>query len=290
MKGIKRLFYALFVVLLVFSSCKNNIQDNNNENKNNEKTAYIKIGGSLARSILPSFNLDSMTDFVLLGIEEGSENEKILAEANSYSELSGKTIAIAAGNWTFTLTSKEEDTTFSDTIVESLDPSEICNLEFLLKVDLNKTSSENGAINLTLSFSQDSGIKGVKAGLYAVDTEKSVSGFSEEELELQNETTACYLKTEVPAGEYWFKADFYADSECSIYLNSYESVIEVIAGKSTASGIDIEKLNKVHTITYELNGGSFVDGYVPQTTYARLSKTNLPSEKDIIQDGYAFGG
>ncbi len=279
------------IALLVFSACKNDL--NNKTINLDENLTYIKIGCENARTIQPDYNLSSMRDFVLSGKKAGTVNEIIITEADSYLELISQEIAINVGDWTFTLKAKEEDTAFSCTINKRLERGVINTLNFVLSVDTKNTSTEYGTINIIFEMLTDSYIQGIRAGLYDIESEELVNDSYIEVLQLNtisSKILATYNKESVPIGKYWFKADFYSDTECTDYLNTYETVIYVVAGNTSNSIIDVEDLARPHRITYVLNGGDFVDGYEPPISFSGIIHAQLPKATDVRRAGYGFAG
>ena len=312
MKRINKIIIVFLTTILIFSSCNNGITDV--KTKNDKNIAYIKIGYSLARTIQPEFNMESWTwssdgrpnmkEFVLSGIKEGNTDEIIIYDfkEGSYANLEGKTFPVESGNWTFTLTAKEEETILSDTIKKHLEQGSITTLEFVLKVDKERTTAEYGTIDVTFEMYQDSLVKGIKVGLYDVESEEPVDDFHCGALNLTIDdqvyyqeyniylVKAKYEKTTVPPGEYILKAFFYSDSDCISYFNTYESVVKVVAGNTSQSVIDVEQLGREYRISYMLNGGEFVDGYIPPGNYSHFSKTQLPDNNNVKNADYVFIG
>lgn len=291
MKNIKIIFVLLFVLSLINVSCKNIVEDLSVGKESNK--AYLMIFcNSNARTIQPSYNLEALTDFELFN----NSNSKI-AEAKSYQELSKLVIEVGyipegGNNQSFNLKAKDKDTSFSAYSQVNLH-SGINNICF----DLSpvKTSGK-GNLGLTFTINKSLGVKGMKAGLYVVDryrNEKSIEGFEAENLDLVIEDdviTAKYNKTSVPNGYYLFKAEFYADSGCKIFINNYENIVEVITGSTTDSVIDISELNKLYSIKYVLNGGEFIEGFSIPSVFTRLSNLELPNYINVKKEGSFFAG
>ncbi len=290
MKIINKMLFVLSVLFFVFLSCDNTL--NEIIEKDNQNLAYIKIGNNtFARTIQPDFNVENMSDFVLSGIKDGSSEEIIIIQAASYEELmSFDCIAVESGKWSFTLTAKDEEIPLSGTITMPLYIGSVTVLSFKLTVDEDCISATSGSINIELELSYESNIKGVKAGLFNVD-EDEFYDFKLESLEVKNDNRlVTYIKTEVPAGEYLFKAKFYSDSEYYNYLNTYESIVKVIAGKTSKDLIYIPTFGKAHSIKFVLNGGEFVNGYVPPKDFMSSTSTVLPDSNNIKKTGYVFAG
>ena len=72
-KMLKMLFFITALIFLF--GCKNGLFLDETSNK----TAFLQISlnDDVARTVLPSFDLTKMTDFVLEGTKEGSENTNL---------------------------------------------------------------------------------------------------------------------------------------------------------------------------------------------------------------------
>ena len=291
MKKIKVFFVLLFALGLINLSCKNNVEELL-DGKESNKVYLIVSCNSNARTIQPSYNLESLTDFELL-----NNSDSKIAEAKSYKELSKLVIEVGyipegSSNQSFTLKAKDKETSFSAYSQVNLH-SGINNISFDLSPVKN---SGKGNIELTFSINKSLGVKGVKAGLYSIDRfkyGKSIEGFESENLDLvieDNVITAKYNKTSVSNGYYLFKAEFYADLDCKIFINNYENIVEVITGSTTDSVINISELNKLYSITYVLNGGEFIEGFSIPSIFTRFSNLELPTYANIIKEGAFFAG
>jgi len=111
----KRIILSLISIFaFVFFSCSgllNDIDENSSSNK-----AYIKIGDTSSRTVLPeALNTDDMTDITLLGDKAGGSSNLSLLTANTYNELIGKTTEIEPGTWSFKLQAKVGEEEFCDT-------------------------------------------------------------------------------------------------------------------------------------------------------------------------------
>ena len=70
MHNVKR-YLLIFISLMIFFGCKNEVKSDFEEIKNTG--AYIKIQKVQSRSILPTFDIENMTDFVFTGTKEGEQ-------------------------------------------------------------------------------------------------------------------------------------------------------------------------------------------------------------------------
>ena len=302
----KRIISGMIGVLsffVMYTSCENAIKDF--ELQKDEDFAYIKVCYENSRTIQPVIDIETFR-YTLYGVREGDSDESItIVEDWLYNWLVNETFAIGIGDWTFTLIAKDTYmnnvfSVFSGVVKQKCEAGKTSNLEFVLTLNLEETTVLDGSMEISFDIPSRWIIKGIKAGLYDINTNNTVYGFSAESLMINKRDSdmyyAYYEKTSVPIGQYWFKADYYADPECTIYLTSYESIIEIVSGKTSEASIMVPAFgfpidSYSYSITYEVNGGEFVDGYSPPDSYSCYNNLmKLPNRKNIIKDDYIFVG
>ena len=265
----------LILLSLIFFSCSENLLKEDSA-KSSELNLQLN---SESRSILPSYGYENMIEFSLQGTFNGQN--KILGQGKTFSELSRNKILLEQGTWTFVLSAKNQDSTFSDTVTKNILPG-INHLSFNLQ--LADIGNKTGSINVSLSFPDNGSVKEVRAGLLNVNDNSEVSGFGLTS-QVISSSTVIYKKQNIPAGTYWLIFKLY--SEDGIYLNSYKEIITVSSDLECSAQRNIESINDVYTLDYNLNGGSFLSG-TNQTSFTRLSSFSLPL--NITRKGYNFLG
>ena len=107
----KRIILSLISIFaFVFFSCSGLLSDVDENSSSNK--AYVQIGDTSSRTVLPKLTTDDMTNIKLIGVKDGVRSE--LLSANTYSELTGKTKEIDAGTWSFSLSATINGNTFTD--------------------------------------------------------------------------------------------------------------------------------------------------------------------------------
>lgn len=278
MHNVKR-YLLIFISLMIFFGCKNEIKSDFEEIKNTG--AYIKIQKVQSRSILPTIYLGDMTDFVFTGTKEG-EQPIILGTYENYFQLDGSSFEIQSGNWTFSLqaniSSSKYNSTITMTIVEGVNL-----LSFYMELQ-EKGNSNDSSINVLLSFEQNPQVNKVKAALYDIGMQNQIAGYEEELLQITY-NSVIYNKTNVPSGEYILKVDFYGRDD--IYLGTYKELVVTVSGCESNATRDIT-LENFYTIEYQLNGGSWGTGFTAPACYNRFSDDiELPIP---TREGFLFLG
>ena len=159
-------------------------------------------------------------------------------------------------------------------------------LAFTLQVV--QLSAEPGSLEVQLTFPGEK-VQVVKVGLYSI-TGEVLSGFSEEVLGITDGNTVTYSNASVPGGNHLIKFSFYGDDECSIFLGMHTESVVIISGKKSAAIRSIESINPMYTITYELNGGAFVEGYAKPDKFTPNMEILLPKLLEVSKDNYCFLG
>ena len=278
MHNVKRCL-LIFISLMIFFGCKNEIKSDFEETKNTG--AYIKIQKVQSRSILPTFCLGNMTDFVFTGTKEG-EQPIILGTYENYYKLDGSSFEIQSGNWTFTLQANISSSKFNSTITKTIVEGENL-LNFVMKLQ-EKCNSNDSSINVWLSFEQNPQVNKVKAALYDIGMQNQIAGYEEELLQITN-NCVYYNKTNVPSGEYILKVDFYGSDD--IYLGTYKELVVTVSGGESNAIRDIT-LENFYTIEYQLNGGNWISGFTAPACYNRFSDDiELPIP---TREGFLFSG
>ena len=278
MHNVKR-YLLIFISLMIFFGCKNEVKSDFEETKNTG--AYIKIQKVQSRSILPTFDIENMTDFVLTGTKEG-EQPIVLRTYENYFQLNGSSFEIQSGNWTFTLQANISSSKYESTITKTIVEGENL-LNFVMELQ-EKGNSNDSSINVLLSFEQNPQVNKVKAALYDIGMQNQIAGYEEELLQITN-NYVCYNKTNVPSGEYILKVDFYGSDD--IYLGTYKELVVTVSGCESNEIRDIT-LENFYTIEYQLNGGNWVTGFTAPACYNRFSDdTELPIP---TREGFLFLG
>ena len=159
-------------------------------------------------------------------------------------------------------------------------------LAFTLQVV--QLSAEPGSLEVQLTFPGEK-VQVVKAGLYSI-TGEALAGFSEEVLGITDGNTVTYSNASVPGGNHLIKFSFYGDDECSVFLGMHTESVVIISGQKSAATRSIESINPMYTITYELNEGTFIEGYSRPDKFIPNMEIQLPKLLEVSKDNYCFLG
>ena len=255
-------------------------------------SAYLKVNGSTERTVTPDYGIDGMTDFVLMGEKTENTGFECLATFENYAALLQATIPIEQGNWyRLMLTAYEERTAFSATAYDFTVQAGTNTIVFELMPDMESTSASTGIIRVT--FVMPNAVHGVKAGLFDRSTDNELSDYVLEPLVLEPTVDGANAVYEawVISGTYRLKAFFYADEGHTAIVSTYSELVRVVAGNTSSAERVISMLNDSYTITEELDGGGYAEGYTPATIYTRYSGlVALPTVDEMEKEGYFFDG
>ncbi len=291
MKSFKKALYVFLAAgLILFSSCTDFIDVSSNG------SSYIRINATTARTILPDWPLDTMTDFSLKGIKTNGKAEKVLAEYSTYAQLVSASIPVESGTWyTLTLVSKDGESYFSSTLSNVEITSGENSLIFNLKKDAELTPSGTGTADVKFNLGQTDEVKAVKGGLYTRAGDEELESFGLEALGItQTDGTyyAEYQKSNIPEGTYRLKVWFYADTECTVLVTTHSELVEIAAGNTSNAERNI--YDRVYIISYEgIEGAEFAEGVNLKTAFiSKESGTSitLPVKGQIFKKSYIFEG
>ena len=269
---------SLFCGTSFITSC-NNFQD---QIETNSK-AYISLGSASARTILPAFDTENFSNYVLKGSFNGGEETLI----GTWDSLDAVHAEILAGTWDFTLTAKNGSALLEGKISGKAIISGNNVLNFIMDVKSYGSSNSYGSVNVSVNVPDS--VKSIKAGLYNVETGKVISDFKQEALEITG-YSAAYQKSIVPAGTYTIKFFMYGDEEGSVLLNTYSEIVIVASNAASNDSEEITTVNSAYTIEYDLGKGSAKNGKTFPSLYSILTSVLLPSENDLDYPDHIFSG
>ena len=272
------------LTLFALISCKGALEKPSSENKAETK-GYLKItvATELGRSVLPVADITTFKNFVLKMQSEDDKSENTYSFAD-YDSLVSSTIGVETGSWTFTLSSGDFAGTCSKTINSGNN-----SLSFTL---VYKGTSATGDVEVLIELPDDERIKLIKCGLFKQTTAEA-EVYAVEELELtreNNKINAKYSKEDITSGYYLIKWFFYGDTAGKILLDSKKELLLVESGFLSKKTINFTSPLAVYNITYNLNGGSFAEGFTSPVSYSAMSDFDLPKEDNVLNEGKFFEG
>ena len=293
--------FLLATALLFLISCNNGISDDIKEKESlssdteeslstdNTEHAYILVQlgeESAARSILPTALTRTELSYVLKGKKSTETAMSELGNWDSYEALQSMTkIELTTGSWSFSLEGlKEGVVVLTSTISKTINYGNN-SLSFTMK----ETSTGNGNLTVSLKYPLE-GIAKVTAGLF------NLQGTAISTYPVQNITStisdgkniAQYKKTAVPKGTYILRFYLYQKTSDLDYTNTYSVVIRIAPGCNTTGIEEIENLNSIYSITYNLNDGVWEDDIYIPLSYTNYTNVELPTT--LYKEGFVFGG
>ena len=291
-KIIKVIFMGLFLVMTF--SCQN--VNTSLQEKDDKAYLYIALTNN-ERTVLPqilTFENDLEISFELKGSLEGKDLQTLKKWTASDSKTSytlmteDSSVLINAGFWKFELTAqKNEQIVFTGSLEKEIKAGKNI-LDF---GTLKKVTSGKGKVYIELSFAQDGKVQVVQGGLYNLDG-TVLEGFEQENLTIStNEKNAVlYEKEFVPCGTYLVKIELFSDKEATDVMNVYTEIVQVATGFVSEAQRTIEQLNTLYTITYDLNGGNFVEGFTAPASFNKYMTIGLPAAEKLKTTKYTFLG
>ena len=296
MKNILKLFIGL--ILFVMFSC-HNITNSEQETSATNNHAYISISlNGNARTVLPQsadFEKDFELSFELQGQQEGKDLQTIkkwtaTAEKTAYTLMTeDASVLINTGLWNFELSvQKAGQKVLFGTLEEITIQAGTNTLNF---GTLQNLTSGNGSVSVALSFPQEGRVQAVQGGLYNLDG-TALEGFEKESLTIttSEKSVVRYNKENVPCGTYLVKFELFSDKEATKTMNVYTEIVQVATGFVSAAQRTLEQLNTLYTITYDLAGGEFVEGFTAQASFNQAMTVTLPTAENLLKTGYVFVG
>jgi len=247
-------------------------------------------GEEASRTALPS--VSSAQEFESFDFEANNGAASITkswtgdSEKTAYTKMTSESFEMDAGIWTLILTAKKGGMTYTGTLNKEL-VAGANSIEFTLA--LSELSNEGkGSVEIKLSVPTN--VKAVTATLCNTE-ENTISDSSITQSANLTNNTINYSVQNVPSGTYLVVFNLYADSEKTLLLGKwreYAGITRAVTSKSEIA-IAAEDLDKVYTITYELNGGTLKGNWAG--SYTRQMTLTFPMQKDLVNnEGLKFDG
>ena len=298
---IKR-FLIIFVVLAVLSliGCQNDTAIGNDLITVSGETATLRLNVNIdsGRSAMPEVTLSDINSISLFVDNTGKADAEILGTLvpvgwwTSIDEMQKDVIPYAAGEYTFTLACISDNIVFSDSKTVTIS-SGANSLTFTPKMEFANELFGEGNLSVSIRYDAED-VALVTGGLYSMDGDR-IAGYSDQSLTIKEGGNSIYEKENVPSGSYILIFKFYADTEKTMPRGTYREYCSIVNGKTSSSACEITSLSNLFKITYELNGGSFVNGFTSSGNYTRQTATiTLPQNTDTITNiskkNCTFGG
>gem|GEM_PF-5986139 len=299
---------AIFTFIFAFFSCSDGLDDNAKKTDSADGKTYLVVGSAsmVQRTLKTKIDLDDLSSFVLKRSLD-SDQEEVLASADSLEELKKEQIEIEVGLWDFTLSAQYTEPvtastiTFSGSTSEEIEAGKVNSISFALEA-----KDSFGGLSITVEFEIDKSVsrietlltkldtgdeietKTIKADSFVLETGTDGSGTASK-YAVTYSRNAADENERLEKGYYHLVLDFYADG-LTEKLNTLDYYIRVTGGLTTNYKQTV-LLNEIYTITYEYNGGILPEGTVLPGKYSRKSETiTLPTMEIIEKTDWIFDG
>lgn len=282
MKFSRKLFTAIFLVLISFLCCCSNIFQ-----KEDEALGYVRINigsAGLSRTLLPVIDNNDIEEIHLLSRRSVDVEYEEVGSWESVSDI--PELSFATGPWWFKLVVHTEQCSFSDTSHIEITSGEHLNLSFSLTSNLDK-----GGMYLKLNLTGNAAAADFTFTEYSTENEVDSGA-----LDIKGTASAHYVeyarRIQYPSealseGNYFITITLYGDTDRQLLLNTYEEVVQIKNG-FTSKGERTIELNGIYSIEYDLNGGSTASGVTLKTIFTeRSADYTLPA---LTKTGYDFAG
>lgn len=284
MKNLFKLF--IVIVALFITACTQIFENTNNIDQIKPQGQLVMKVVNESRTIIPTIKESDIKSAVLTANDSELKNwsgDNIISQIQRTDD-----ILLDVGTYVFTMTFYYAE---KEAILTATTSKDIVAGNNSLNFDMKPVESGAGDILITLNWDDPSEINKITAGLYDIANNTPVEGFADSALEItsteEQTPIATYSKNGVPVGQYIIKFKSYKDD---ILLNTSTDVIKVVAGITTSTQITLSKMNRQYTISYNLNEGKWVDGFIPTESRNGNKKILLPTAENIEKDGYEFAG
>ena len=278
----RRYISILIVAISIAATSCNNFLVKEPVSQEGEAYVTLAVGKTGSRTILPESydEVSALKDFVFTATSE--DHEPITQTFANYDSLQTAQLFFTPGIYDCRLSvtstaGVKYERVLEDTVISPGDNVLSFNLQVV------QLSADPGSLEVQLTFPREN-VQMVKAGLYSIAGE-ALAGFPEDVLAISGGNTVTYSKDRVPGGSYVIQFSFYGDAECTVFLGMHTEVIVIVSGKKSAATRSIESINQMYTITYELDGGSFVEGYTPPRKFIPNMELQLPKVSEVQKPG-----
>lgn len=280
-------YTAVLAVLLALFSCSDleDRLDNSSETTTGKARLYLSLGDASSRTILPADIAESdITKAELLAKADGASEQKSVKEWSSddsttaIAKMTGdKEVFVDIGTYDFTLNLYVSSSLCQTATLEgkSVLSGSTNALEFSTKY------TGQGSFSLVLKGLSEQKVTAVKAGLFTVESngETALNGYALEDLTV-SENSVTYAKTDVAGGTYFVRFELYQEEA---KIDTLEDIITIASGRISSKSITLADINTIYTITYNLNGGEWNEGFTPETSRNANKTVVLPTAENVFK-------
>ena len=276
----------IMAISIAVTSC-NNLLVKESATQEEKACVSLAVGSPSSRTILPESydEVASLVNFTFTATS--TAGEEVTKTFTDYDTLQTARIPIASGTYDCKLSATSTggikyEGVLEDTVIAPGDNT------LAFKLQVVQLSTKPGSLEVQLTF-PGTNVAVVKSGLYSIAGE-ALDGFPEEVLAISGGSTVTYNKDTVPGGNHLVQFSFYGDAECTVFLGMHTESVLIVSGKKSAATRSIEAINPMYTITYELNEGTFIEGYTVPGKFTPGMELQLPKTSEVRKSGMSFFG
>ena len=276
----------IMAISIAVTSC-NNLLVKESATQEEKARVSLAVGSPSSRTILPESydEVASLVNFTFTATS--TAGEEVTHSFTDYDSLQEAQLFFTPGTYDCKLSATSTggikyEGVLEDKVIALGDNT------LAFKLQVVQLSTEPGTLEVQLTFPREN-VQMVKAGLYSIAGE-AVADFPEEVLEITDDNTVTYNKDTVPGGNHFVQFSFYGDADCTVLLGTHTEVVVIFSGKKSAATRSIESINPMYTITYELNEGTFIEGYTVPGKFTPGMELQLPKTSEVRKSGMSFFG
>ena len=301
------IFASLFTMLifsLMLICCNNGLSEKIFPDSDSECDceAYVIIRMNDERTALPDVHQSDFDELTFSGIKDGGPETTFARFTPSGTLLYSARIKVAPGLWTFRLEGVKDTLVYSETITHDVIIGDnVLHFDNLTCEDLG---TGNGSLRYAISFPTENVDEFTVSLIPYANGPSGTASYtqtysSSTDFAPGSAFNLIYNKSEIPAGHYWLVIKAwtykdYAESE-KLLISSYTDIARIASGivSNTGPGTKNGTCGTVHTVTYEIDGGTWKspDGDSRIVKFnSTMSSISLPDDDAIEKDGYNLSG
>ncbi len=283
------MLFAMFLIFLAACTL-DNAKSQEAQVDQQEVTLSVTADIDSGRSALPNVTLDNLNSIVLYYLDASADyGMNVIGSWSSYTEMVEDTMSFKTGTYKFVLIAMAQDMLFTQQKTFTIG-SGSNRLSFNLAHNVMFSDKcGKGGVDVVVRYSSENVAK-VVGGLYSVDGDV-IPGYTPDEVEIGEGGVSEFVKSNVPAGYYLVMFHFYADDAKKLLIGSCREYVSVVNDLTSDTECSLDAMSKIFDISYNLNGGSWKNGYVKPEKYTRLmSFVTLPTIENVTKTDVTFDG
>ncbi len=263
-------------------------------------------------------NSETKSDKVILKFSVADTSRTVFPESPAITELSNITLSMGPGFGKFDYNNimdlQQNPLTFSrdeidlhltydfsltayrgDVLYKANVSQELMGGENLINFELkrNTIGEGNGNIDISLDFSEAPNcqeVNHVDITVTSLENQSIVYSDTISSTEIDDSYKINFNKTNIPCGNYNVEAQFYASADSKALMLRYPFVVVVAQDLTSRDTIDIDKLNPVYNITFDMNVEDPENIFFDYEANSKITRLTRERPAEPQRDGYIFMG